>query len=149
MAGYPRPEGHHSVTPGFAVTGAAQVLQFIEKAFGCTVVDRYDGPGGTIAHVEVKIGDSVIMFGDAGPGMEAMPASLSLYVDDAAAVNATYLRALAAGGISVAAPANQFYGYRTATVKDPGGDKWTICAIVERLTHDEMHRRMDEMMKGV
>ena len=144
-----RPEGHHTITPGFAVSRAAEVVAFLEKAFGAKVLDRYDGPGGSIMHVEVKIGDSVIMFGEPMPGMmEAMPASLSYYVDDGPAVDAVYRKALAAGATSVMEPADQFYGYRTATVKDVGGDKWTICAVIEDLTQDEMHKRMADMMKG-
>src|SRR5678815_980211 len=119
MAKLPRPAGHHTLTPGFAVVGASKVLTFLEKAFGGKVVDRYDGPGGTIAHCEIMIGDSVVMFGDAQPGRnDPMPASLSLYVDDGPAVDATYQNAISAGATSVMAPANQFYGYRSATVKD-------------------------------
>ena len=150
MPKFPRPPGHHTITPGFAVPQATKVLDFLQKAFGGKLVDRYDGPGGTIAHCEVMIGDSVIMFGDANPahGMEAMPASLAYYVEDGNAVDVTYKRALGVGATSVMEPKNQFYGYRSATVKDVGGNKWTICAIVEQVSPEEMQRRMAEMTKG-
>lgn len=149
MQKFQKPPGHHTITPGFAVPNAAQVLHFLEKAFGAKVVDRYDGPGGSIAHCEMMIGDSVVMFGEADPahGMAAMPASLSLYVDDGGAVDTTYERAIASGAISVMEPKNQFYGYRSATVTDPGGNKWTICAVVEHVSPEEMHRRMARMMQ--
>ncbi len=121
MPKIPRPTGHHTITPGFAGRNAAQVITFLEKAFDGSVVNRFDGPGGSIGHAEVMIGDSVVMLGDAMPGEEPMPASLSYYVDDGDAVDATYRRALDAGATSVSAPEKQFYGYRSATVTDAGG----------------------------
>jgi PhnB protein len=147
MTKIPRPEGHHTVTPGFAVPHAGKVLSFLEKAFGGKVVEKYDGPHGSIAHCEVRLGDSVVMFGDAGPHMPAMPASLAFYVDDGPAVDRTYQKALESGATSEMPPQNMFYGYRTATVRDAGGNKWSICAVVEQLSQEEIQRRMADMMK--
>ena len=142
-----RPAGHHTITPAFIVPQAAKAIDFLQRAFGGEVVDRYDGPSGEVYHAEVRIGDSVVMLGDAGNGHEAMPAALSLYVDTGEAVDATYKRALAAGATSVTAPDNAFYGYRNATVRDVGGNKWTICAVVEELTRAEIDKRMAAQTK--
>jgi PhnB protein len=139
----PRPAGHHTVTPGFIVPNAAKVIDFMQRAFGGEVVDRYDGPNGEVFHAEVCIGDSVVMLGQSGgPGQEAMPASMSLYVDTGEAVDLVYKRALGAGATSVTEPANQFYGYRSACIRDLGGNKWSICAVVEELTRAQIDERM-------
>lgn len=123
----PRPAGHHS-----------------QQAFGGEVVDRYDGPNGVVFHAEVRIGDSIVMLGEAQDS-GAMPASISIYVETGAGVDAAYQRALAAGATSVSEPANQFYGYRSACVRDSGGNRWTICAVIEELTRAEIDRRMAAM----
>lgn len=147
MTQFSRPEGHHTLTPGFSVPNANKVIKFLQSAFSARVVERYDMPGDMVAHAELMIGDSVVMLGDTQPGQEPMPASLSYYVDDGAAVDATYQRALSAGATSITAPKNQFYGYRSACVKDVGGNRWTICAVVEHVSPEEMQRRMDAMMQ--
>jgi len=137
-----RPEGHHVVVPSAVVPGANKVISFLERAFDGKVVDRYDGPNGAVYHAEVLLGDSVVMLGEPAPDQQAMPASLSYYVDDGASVDATYRRALDSGARSVSEPTDQPWGYRSACVTDDAGNRWTICAIVEELSRDEILRRM-------
>jgi PhnB protein len=138
---YPKPKGHHTVTPCFFVPRAREVLAFLEKAFGARVVERSDGVGGAIAHCEVRIGDAAVLFADVRPGWDAMPLSANLYVRSAKDVDATYERAIRAGAVSRAEPADQFFGMRTATVRDVGGNEWSVCAVIERLTRAQKRRR--------
>jgi PhnB protein len=110
----------------------------MKQAFDAREVERMAMPDGTIRHAEVKVGDSMIMMGDAGGDWKAMPASLYLYVDDA---DATYRRALQAGATSLMEPADQFYGDRNAGVKDPVGNIWWIATHKEDVAPEEIKRR--------
>jgi PhnB protein len=145
MASFPPPEGHHTITPAFMVPNAAGVIEFTKRAFDGRVVDLYEGPGGSVMHAEVMIGDCVVMLGEPMPGSDPMPAALSYYVDGGEAVDKTYARAIEAGASSVSEPADQFYGYRSACVKDIGGNRWTICAVIEQLSQEQMHERMEKI----
>lgn len=64
-------------------------------------------PDGTIRHAEVKIGDSVVMVGEATEEWPPMPAMLYLYVED---VDRVYRQALEAGATSLREPADQPVG---------------------------------------
>jgi uncharacterized glyoxalase superfamily protein PhnB len=140
MAVNPIPEGYHTVTPYLTVKGAETLLDFAKQAFGAEETVRMPGPDGAIAHAEFKIGDSVVMVGEAGPMTgEPMPATIYLYVDD---TDSTYERALAAGGTSLEEPSDQFYGDRRAAVVDQVGNHWFIATHVKDPTPEEMEEAM-------
>lgn len=134
----PIPEGYHSVTPYLLVTGVPHLLDFMKQAFGATERERQTSPDGSVRHAEVKIGDSMIMLGEARGEWKPMPAMLYLYVPD---TDATYHRAVQAGARSLREPRNEFYGDRTAGVEDPSGNQWWIGTHVEDVTPEEMERR--------
>lgn len=93
-----------------------------------TELRRYDMPDGSVMHAEVRIGDSVVMIGDAGGEWPAIPSSLHVYVAD---VDAAYRRALAAGGVSVQEPTRkEGEPDRRGGVEDPGGNTWWIATQV-------------------
>lgn len=138
MAVKPIPEGYHTVTPYLVVEGAARLIDFLKAAFDAEEVFRMSGEGDTVAHAEVRIGDSMIMLGDAGAEHQARPSMICLYVED---VDATYQKAIAAGGTSIKEPANQFYGDRSGGVTDASGMQWWISTHVEDVTPEELERR--------
>ena len=75
----PIPEGYHSVTPYLVAKGADTLLDFVKKAFGADETVRMPGPGGSIGHAEVRIGDSVVMLADASEASPATRSVLHLY----------------------------------------------------------------------
>ena len=72
------------------------------------------------------------------PGSQTAP-----YISDAKefAPDSTYRRALQAGATSVADPKDQFYGDRSAGVRDPAGNFWWIATHKEDVSDQELERR--------
>ena len=140
MAGQvkPIPDGYHSVTPYLIVKNGGRLVEFLEKAFGASVVHRMDHADGTLMHADLHVGDSHVMLGGASDEWPEAPASIYLYVEDA---DATYQRALEAGGTSIMEPQDMFYGDRHGGVKDPSGNSWWIATHIEDVSAEEMEKR--------
>lgn len=118
---------YRTVTPYLLVNDADAELRFLEAAFGGTVGHCSRTPAGQVMHAEVTIGDSLVMLGQSGPAWPARPCALYLWVDD---VDATWARALDAGGTEESKPEDKPYGHRNAGVNDPNGNTWWIGAPV-------------------
>ena len=117
-----KPKGYTSVAPYLMVTGAPKVIDFLKQTLGATAQRRFDMPDGTIMHVELKIDDTIVMMAEGSAAWPAFPTWLHVYVPD---VDATYQRALAAGGTTVQPPEQkQGDPDRRGGVKDPSGNTW-------------------------
>ncbi len=144
MAVKPIPEGYHSVTPFLIVQGASKLIDFAKRAFGAEETFRMPGPGGAIMHAEMRIGDSMLMLSDATSENPPLAVMIHLYVEDADGV---YKRALAAGAASLREPADQFYGDRSAGVKDAFGNQWWLATHIEDVPPEEMAKRAAAAMQ--
>ncbi len=109
----PIPEGYHSLTPVVVVDGAPRLIDFLKQVFNAEEDEVYKGPDGRVIHAELRIGDSVLMISDSNPQFPALPAM-----------------------------SNQFYGDRTAGIKDVYGNQWWIATHVEDLSQEELEKRM-------
>ena len=143
----PIPDGYHTLTPGFCVRGAAQAIDFYERAFGAKERMRLMKPDGkTVAHAELQIGDSVFMLGEEDAAMGARsaqtlggsPVNFYIYVED---VDSAVKRALAAGAKSLMPVSDMFWGDRIGGVEDPYGQKWTLATHKEDVAPREMAKR--------
>ena len=151
MSVKPIPDGYHSVQPYLAVDDAAKAIDWYKQALGATELFRMEGPGGTIGHAELKIGDSVVLLADPFPQASTKPpkelggttASLMLYVED---VDAIVNGATDAGATVTMEVADQFWGDRFGSFTDPFGHSWSIATHIEDVPPDEMERRAAEFM---
>jgi len=138
MAVNPIPAEYGTVTPYLVVEGASGLIDFAKQTFGAQEIMRMPGPGGTIGHAEIRLGDRIIMLADAGPENPARSAALVLYVSDC---DATYRKGLEAGGVKEMEPEDQFYGDRRAGVQ-AFGVSWWMHTHVEDVSPEEMEKPM-------
>jgi PhnB protein len=143
------PDGYGSITAYLIVDAAADAIGWYEQAFGARELFRLP-MGDKIGHAELQIGDSRIKIADEFPDMKLLgpkarggtSVTFMFYTDD---VDAAFAGAISAGAVEESPVADQFYGDRTGTLRDPYGHRWTIATHVEDVELDEMQRRLDAM----
>ena len=138
--------------PYLMVDGASAAIDFYARAFGGVERYRLAMPDGNIAHAEVEIGGGVVYLSEAPddmPGTGANPIRLGgtsvmlhRYVPD---VDAAVATAEAAGATVVSAPADQFYGDRSALVADPFGHQWSLHTHLRDVSPEEMEAAVKDM----
>jgi PhnB protein len=117
----PRPEGFGTVTSGFRATGAAEMIEFLRKAFGVVHVS------GGVEHAEIRLGETLVELSEAHGQWGPTRGAYHLFVADCDAV---YAEAVAAGAKSMWAPEDKPYGERSAGVEDAWGNQWYIATPV-------------------
>lgn len=137
------PVGYGTVTPWIISKDSAGLIRFLDAAFSAREIEgsRMLNADGSIAHVEVTIGNSIVMLFDSYPRWPETAAFLRLYVDDA---DTTYRNAVMAGATSVTEVTEFFWGDRVGRVRDPFGNIWWLQSHVADVPFDEMQRRMTD-----
>ncbi|NJK60778.1 MAG: VOC family protein [Oscillatoriales cyanobacterium SM2_1_8] len=136
----------HEVFPYLRVKGAEAAIRFYTTVFGAVEKFRLAEPGGRIGHVELDLGNIVLMLSDEFPEYDCLapqsPGAAGLFIhlhcdncDEMAA------RAIAAGAVVVREPSDSFYGERSCTIRDPFGHEWMLGHRIEKVEPAEMQRR--------
>jgi PhnB protein len=124
------------VTPFLSIRDGQgeEALAFYQRAFAAEVVERNLAQDGRrLMQASLRINSGWVMLSDEFPEMghkAAPPASVTLHlqVDDA---DAWWARALEAGAQAGIPLADQFWGDRYGSVKDPFGHSWSIGAAIK------------------
>ncbi len=148
----PIPEGYRTITPYLTVHDAAKAIDFYKKAFGAEERSRMNMPDGkSVAHAELKIGDSIFMLSDEMPGQSCEPSAAGescvgfyLYVKD---VDEVFERAVAAGAKVKEPLKDEFWGDRVGQIIDPVGHIWSLATHIEDVSPDELDKRGREMFE--
>lgn len=114
-----KPDGYTSVAPYLIVRDANATLTFLEAVFGAERLRVIAGDN-RILHAEARIDDTVIMMGEMPDGPDT---NVHIYVPDA---DATFAKAVAAGGKVVQALEEKGDGDRRGGIADGNGAIWWI-----------------------
>lgn len=121
-----------TIYPALRYRDAQAATRFLVDAFGFERVNVYEDDNGVIQHAELRLGESLIMYGqvrDQGAGeyssVAPPPGQTALYavVEDP---DAHLDRAQAAGAEIVMGLRDQDYGSREYTARDLDGNIWTF-----------------------
>ncbi|RAV21587.1 VOC family protein [Paenibacillus contaminans] len=135
-----------NVTPFLWIKNTAEAIEFYKKAFDAVEKYRLTEPEGKVAHAEIAIGGALIQLAGEYPeygilGAETIgntTVGIHLLVDDA---DKLIHQAVEAGATIVNPIADQFYGERAGSVKDPFGHYWMISTTLEILEPEEIQKR--------
>jgi len=133
------PDGFHTLTPNIIADDAEKAVDFLKRAFGATEKYRLTLSDGTIAHCELRIGDSAINLGTSMQGFPAHGLVAQIFVE---APDAVFDQAVRAGATVLMPMTDMFFGIREGRIADAFGNTWIIAALKERLSAEEMQRRL-------
>ena len=141
----PIPPGPRLV-PSLSVRNAAAALEFYARALGFRVTMRLDMKDGRVGHAELEHHGSRIYLADEFPEMDIVgpesrggtTVTLVLHVED---VHATVKAATEAGATLEGEVKDEFYGARSARLRDPFGHRWNLQQRLEELSDAEVERR--------
>ena len=130
MTDNPAPSGSPRLTTFFTASDAAAALDFYVDVFGASVVSRFEGPDGRVAHADVRLGDALFQVGEAAPDMGILPPpaegnnfTMTFWTVDPDGV---FDRAVAAGATALSEVGDVFSGDRMGVIRDPAGIRWCL-----------------------
>ena len=136
------PQDFPRIAPYLLYERLDEAADWLVTAFGLTERYRMPGPDGRSVHIELALGDGVVMMGHPGPDyrnpkhLGGVTQRVSVYVDD---VDRHCEAARAAGAAIVREPADQFYGDRVYDAEDPEGHQWHFAQHVRDVAPEDMH----------
>lgn len=141
-----------ALTAAIAVNDATIAIEFYENVFGAK--ERYrlcDPVSGQIGYTELQFGEVILMLSEEMPAWNKSPQTLqgttvklSLIVEN---VDEVVAKAIQSGATELRPVNDEFYGFRSGTIRDPFGHEWMIQNQIEDVSPEEMQLRWENMIK--
>jgi PhnB protein len=138
------------LAPHLTIAGAAQAIDFYERAFGARAGYVQKTPEGRVMHADLALPNGGVFFlnddfpehgGSRAPGAAPSPVTIHLELND---VDAVWEKAVAAGASVEMALADQFWGARYGVLRDPFGHRWSL----GKQTKQPSRAELDSAAKG-
>jgi uncharacterized glyoxalase superfamily protein PhnB len=129
-------------------------LDWLERAFGFERSMVITDAEGRLAHSEMRLGDGYVMVGSEWTDYVASPASVGgkntqmVHIQLKEGIDAHCARARAAGAVIVREPADQFYGDRVYSARDPEGHVWSFGQPVRKVSREEAEKASGLKIEG-
>ncbi len=133
----PIPEGYHTITPYLIVEGAQAFIDFLQEAFNAQVESMMKSDDGIIRHSALQIGNSHLM----------VSSSTEEYPPTTCMLHRLWTLPMGrpSGPGALREPTDEFYGDRSAGIKDQWGNQWWMATHMEDVSEEELKRREREL----
>lgn len=139
----------HEVFIYLCVSDSEAAIKFYKEVFDAGELMRLTDSEGCIAHAEIKIGPATVLLAGEYPDLGihsplhfgGTGIRIHLHVDD---VDTLAQQAAEAGAVILMQPSDQPHGERQCRIRDPFGHEWLLGHELEKLSAEEMQRRLDE-----
>lgn len=136
------------LTPRLFVRDPARAIAFYRDALGAEVVERFEDPAiGKVVHAALRVGPVLFSLAQEHEEYRSLspetigdsPVLLQIEVEDADATGDAMVR----HGAEVVIPIDdRFYGKREGRLRDPAGHLWIVSQTIEKLSGEEIRRRI-------
>ena len=141
------PKGFTTITPYLTFNNTSKAIEFYGKALGAEEIMRFPSESGGVMYAEVKIGNSIVMMGDANPvcgnkssnDLGGSPVSFYVYVDD---IEQAFQNAKDAGMKEEMPLKDMPWGDRMGTLSDDLGYQWTLAQHIKDVSPEEVQAAM-------
>lgn len=119
-----KPKDYNSLSPYLIVDKAQNLVDLLKVVFAATELRRFDHENGTIAHMELRLDDTVIMISNSTENYPANKTMLHIYVPD---VFRTFNLAIDNGCEIIEQPTNKVGDPDTrGAFSDFAGNYWAV-----------------------
>ena len=119
-----KPEGYNSLSPYLIVDDAQKLVELLKTVFDAKELRRFDHENGKIAHIELKLDDSIIMISNSTENYPGHKMMLHFYVPD---IFKTFDKAIENGCEIIEKPMNKNGDPDTrGSFYDFAGNYWSV-----------------------